>query len=135
MCGLSFEEEEELSAYDDDERRHNIWNRIQQSLEDADFPSRRRWFALRMSCRICKWLHTADLPWTFRNSCVGRGTAFVIAVPVRKHLATPTEKSTHAILQKLSFGNGSMRKERNSSRERSKTLVWCSEVIRHVREI
>ena len=56
MCGLSFEEEqeqeqeqEELSAYDDGERRHNIWNdllncitdhasgyRIWQSLEDAE---------------------------------------------------------------------------------------------------
>ena len=26
MNGLSFEEEEELSAYDDDEGRHNMWN-------------------------------------------------------------------------------------------------------------
>ena len=50
MCGLSFEEEEEeLSVYDDDEERHNIWNdlliyitehasgyRIQQRLEDEE---------------------------------------------------------------------------------------------------
>ena len=50
MCGLSFEEEEEeLSVYDDDEGRHNIWNdlltyitdhaswyRIQQSLDDEE---------------------------------------------------------------------------------------------------
>ena len=33
----------------------------------------------------------------------------------------------------LSFGNGSMRQERNSSRERSKTLVWCSAVNAAVR--
>ena len=32
--------------------------------------------------------------------------------PVRRHLAMSTERSTHAILQKLSFGNGSMRKEK-----------------------
>ena len=51
---------------------------------------------------------------------MGRGPALGIAGPVRRHLVISTESSKHAILQKLSFGNG--------SRERSKTLVWCSAV-------
>ena len=41
MCGLSVEEEEveveeeeELSAYDDDEERHNIWNDLLNYITD-----------------------------------------------------------------------------------------------------
>ena len=68
-----------------------------------------------------RWLHTVDLPWTFRNSCMGRGLAFGIVGVARRHLAISTERSTHAILQKLFFGDGLMRKGSNPSRERSKT--------------
>ena len=67
-----------------------------------------------------RWPHTADLAWTIWNRCVGRDPALGIAGPARRHLAISIERSTHAIFQKLSFGNGSMRKERNSSRDRSK---------------
>ena len=66
---------------------------------------------------------------------MGRGPAFGTAGPVRRHLAISTERSTHAILEKLSFGNGSMRKERNSSRDRSKTFVWCSAVKAAARNV